>query len=116
MIVRITTLSITIKNYSTQHKTLSTMVFNMLSVANKHIMLNIVVLSAVMLNVIMLSVVAPCFGVVVMSVVSIGQWTKIWLKNGFNRIAHIRHQCRKTTILSCHICLINTGVEKMNNI
>ncbi len=29
-----------------------------------------------------------------------------------NRTAHIRHQCRKTTVLSCHGCLINTGVEK----
>ncbi len=33
-----------------------------------------------------------------------------------NRRAHIRHQCRKATVLSCHRCLINTGVEKMNNI
>ncbi len=33
-----------------------------------------------------------------------------------NRTAHIRHQCKKTTVLSCHWCLINTGVEKMNNI
>jgi hypothetical protein len=29
---------------------------------------------------------------------------------------HIRHQCRKTTVLSCKRCLIKTGVEKMNNI
>ncbi len=33
-----------------------------------------------------------------------------------NRTANIRHQCRKITLLSCHRCLINTGVEKMNNI
>ncbi len=33
-----------------------------------------------------------------------------------NRKVHIRHQCRKTTVLSCHSCLINTGVEKMNYI
>ncbi len=33
-----------------------------------------------------------------------------------NRRAHIRHQCRKTTVLRCHRCLINTGVEKMNSI
>jgi hypothetical protein len=33
-----------------------------------------------------------------------------------NRTAHIRHQCRKTTVLSCHRCLISSGVEKMNNI
>ncbi len=33
-----------------------------------------------------------------------------------NRTAHIRHQCRKTTVLSCQRCLINTGIEKMNNI
>jgi len=31
-----------------------------------------------------------------------------------DRRARIRHQCTKTTALSCHRCLINTGVEKMN--
>jgi hypothetical protein len=30
--------------------------------------------------------------------------------------ARIRHQCKKTIVMSCHRCLINTGVEKMNNI
>ncbi len=30
-----------------------------------------------------------------------------------NRRARIRHQCKE---LSCHRCLIKTGVEKMNNI
>ncbi len=29
-----------------------------------------------------------------------------------NRRAHIRHQCRKTTLLGCHRCLINIGVEQ----
>jgi hypothetical protein len=33
-----------------------------------------------------------------------------------NRTARIGHQCRKTTVLSCHRCLINTGFEKMNSI
>jgi len=33
-----------------------------------------------------------------------------------NRTELVRHHCRKTTVLSCHRCLINTGVEKMNNI
>jgi hypothetical protein len=33
-----------------------------------------------------------------------------------NRTACITHQCRKMTVLSCHRCLINTGVEKMNYI
>jgi hypothetical protein len=33
-----------------------------------------------------------------------------------NGRAHIRHQCRKTIVLNYHRCLINTGVEKMNNI
>jgi hypothetical protein len=33
-----------------------------------------------------------------------------------NRTACIRHQCRRTTVLSSHRCIINTGVEKMNNI
>ncbi len=28
-----------------------------------------------------------------------------------NRTLHIRHQCRKTTVLSCHRCLINKFVE-----
>jgi hypothetical protein len=27
-----------------------------------------------------------------------------------------RHLCMKTTVLSCRRCLLNTGVEKMNNI
>jgi hypothetical protein len=30
----------------------------------------------------------------------------------FNRTACIRHQCKKATALSCHRCLINSGVEK----
>jgi hypothetical protein len=34
----------------------------------------------------------------------------------YNRTAHIRHLCQKTTVLSCHRYLINTGVEKMNYI
>ncbi len=29
-----------------------------------------------------------------------------------NRTVHIRHQCRKSTALSCLRCLINTSVEK----
>ncbi len=29
-----------------------------------------------------------------------------------NRTVWIRQQCRKTTVLSCHRCLINTGVKK----
>ncbi len=29
-----------------------------------------------------------------------------------NRTVHIRHQCMKTTALSCHRCIINTGVYK----
>ncbi len=33
-----------------------------------------------------------------------------------NRVAHIRHPCMKITVLSCHRCLIKTGVEKMKNI
>jgi len=28
-----------------------------------------------------------------------------------NRTVHIRHQCRKPTVLSCHIYLIKTGVK-----
>ncbi len=34
--------------------------------------------------------------------------------NKLNRTVHTRHLCRKTVVLSCHRCLINTGVEKMN--
>jgi hypothetical protein len=33
-----------------------------------------------------------------------------------NRTPCIRHLCRKTIVLSCQRYLINTGVEKMNNI
>ena len=28
-----------------------------------------------------------------------------------NRTVHIRHQCRKTKVLSCHRCVINSGVK-----
>jgi hypothetical protein len=38
------------------------------------------------------------------------------LTSGPNKTAHIRHQCRKIAVLSCHRCLIKTGVEIMNNI
>ncbi len=34
----------------------------------------------------------------------------------YNRRARIRHQCRKTTVLSRNRCSIHTGVEKMNYI
>jgi hypothetical protein len=33
-----------------------------------------------------------------------------------NKTARIIHQFRKTTVLSCHRCLINPGIEEMNNI
>jgi hypothetical protein len=36
--------------------------------------------------------------------------------NDWNGTEHVRHYCRKTIVLSCHRCLINSGVEKMNNI
>ncbi len=39
-----------------------------------------------------------------------------WQAVASNRTTHVRHLCRKTTFLSCHRCLINTGVEKVNNI
>jgi hypothetical protein len=29
-----------------------------------------------------------------------------------NGTVHIRHQCSKTTVLSCHRCLIHSGIEK----
>jgi hypothetical protein len=35
-------------------------------------------------------------------------------KNLSNGTAHIRSQCRKTTVLSCLRCLVKTGFEKMN--
>jgi hypothetical protein len=31
---------------------------------------------------------------------------------GLANRTHIRNQCRKTTVLSSHRCLINTGIEK----
>ena len=33
----------------------------------------------------------------------------------WNRTELIRHLCRKTTVLSCHKCRINSGVEIINN-
>jgi hypothetical protein len=38
--------------------------------------------------------------------------SKSCVLNHHNLTMHIRHQCRKTTFLSCHRCLIKTGVEK----
>jgi len=44
--------------------------------------------------------------------------TEIWLPRlrvclrQSNRTVHIRHQCMKTTVLSCHRCLINTCWKK----
>jgi hypothetical protein len=34
----------------------------------------------------------------------------------WNGTANIRQQCGKTTVLSCRRCLLNTCVEKRNNI
>jgi hypothetical protein len=45
------------------------------------------------------------------------QFTKpfFFITNGLDiRTVHIRHQCWKVLALSCHRCLINTCVEKMN--
>jgi len=40
-------------------------------------------------------------------------YEEIQLSKQENRRARIRHQCRRTTVLSYHRCLINTGVEKI---
>jgi hypothetical protein len=37
-------------------------------------------------------------------------------RDTYNKTAGIRHQCRKTTVLRCHRCLINTDVEKTKKI
>ncbi len=42
--------------------------------------------------------------------------TQLKILKAYIRTAQIRHQCRKATVLSCHRCPINTGIEKMNNI
>ncbi len=50
------------------------------------------------------------------------QWTMLppsgrnWQLIYPNRTTHKRHLCRKTTVFSCHRCLIKTGVIKLNNI
>ncbi len=36
--------------------------------------------------------------------------------NCYNGAKHIKHQCRKKAVLSCHRYLFNSGVEKINNI
>jgi len=46
------------------------------------------------------------------SVFLLGGYSKTSLKD--NGTVHIRYLCRKTAVLSCHRCLINIGVEKMN--
>jgi len=39
-------------------------------------------------------------------------WLKVNCSHPFNRTVCIRHQCRKTAVLSCHRSLIIIGVEK----
>ncbi len=34
-------------------------------------------------------------------------------KLDINRTANIKHKCSRTSVLSCHRCLTNTGVEEM---
>ena len=34
-----------------------------------------------------------------------------WWPTFYNRTVRVKHQCRKTTVLSWHRCLINTGVK-----
>ncbi len=46
--------------------------------------------------------------------IAVGEGRQAVASNRTTRI--IRQLCSKTTVLSCHRCLINTGVEKMNNI
>jgi hypothetical protein len=41
---------------------------------------------------------------------------RVYLDEEAIRVALFRHQFMKTAFLSCHRCLINTGVEKINNI
>jgi len=43
-------------------------------------------------------------------------WVNDVAKKSSERTTCITYQCRKTAVLSCHRCLINTGVEKTNNI
>ncbi len=45
---------------------------------------------------------------------TVPQWCVVMMS--VNGIVHVRQQCMKATVLSCHIYLIMTGVEKMNNI
>jgi len=45
---------------------------------------------------------------------NLNDWS-VWKKyeeSSSIKTVHNRHQCRKTTVLGCHRCLINTGVEK----
>jgi hypothetical protein len=79
------------------------------------VMVNVTILTVVMLIVIMLRVVAPkrrfsqCLGVSSIKLFSLFMLFKNLLV--LNRKAHIRQQRMKTTVLSCHRCLINTSIE-----
>jgi hypothetical protein len=39
-------------------------------------------------------------------------YLSVYLSKELNGIAHIRHKWRKTMVLSCYRCLINSGAEK----
>jgi hypothetical protein len=53
------------------------------------------------------------FVILIVVVQSVTKLFAMAAKQRNNRIAHIRHQFRKAIALSCHRCLINTGVKKM---
>ncbi len=82
----------------------------MLSVSYKPYMLSVIMLNVIMLSVSMLNVVAP-----LLKSVSLG--LHITMSATIKLIYFsIRHQCKKTTVLSCHRCLINASVEKLSYI
>ncbi len=116
---------------------------SVLSVTINSLLLSVIKLSAIMLSVTMLSVIklriimlnVIRLSVIMLSVVGyifyyfthlLGplftnfNYSQFILLNFVvflvNRTAQVRHQCRKTTVLSCHRRLIITGVEKLNSI
>jgi hypothetical protein len=55
----------------------------------------------------------PSFNTLHKQIKRVRQKVHVFNGGGGNRRACFRHLCRKTIVYSCHRCLINTGIEKI---
>jgi hypothetical protein len=90
----------------------------MLSVIECYV-LSVIILGVKMLCVVILTVIS-LGGVILSAITLVGIILSAVCLSGnmlsVNRTSRIRHQCKKTTVLSCYRWLINTSIENLNNV